>query len=176
MENYCLITLLEKFKQGDMTVFPILFGEFEGLIRFYSQRLDGEDDFQELSVGFLELLYKINISAFKADQSDSLQRYIAVSIRNRYINIAKRNSVRKITTAPLFEEYAPVKEDLCMIQILKDALADLPPKQRRIITYKYIYNFSDGQIADYFNISPQAVSQLKGRALKNLRNYYFGEL
>lgn len=175
MENYCLLALLEKFKQGDMAVFPVLFGEFEGLIRYYSQRLEGEDDFQELSVNFLEMLYKINISAFKADKSDTLQRYIAVSIRNRYINISKRNSLRKIKTTPLSEEYFFVKEDLCMGQILKDALSTLPPKQRRIITYKYIYNFSDTQIAEYFGTTPQAVGQLKGRALKNLRDYYFGD-
>ena len=64
MENSCLLSLLEKFRKGDMSVFPVVFSEFEGLIYHYAEKSDAEDTAEELSVFLLELLYKIDLSPF----------------------------------------------------------------------------------------------------------------
>lgn len=174
MENCCLITLIEKFKGRDISAFPIIFGEFEGLIRIYTARLDGEDAFQELTVFLLELLYKINASAFKRDNSDTLKRYIAVSIRNKYIALSKQRDIYLRTSYSLIEDLTESGPDFWENHILKEALNGLPPKQRQVILYKYIYDYSDIETAAFLGITRQAVNRLKNRAMENLREYYSG--
>lgn len=179
MENYCLISLTQKFQRGDMSVFPAIFAEFEKLLHFFASRLIDEDGFQELSVFFVELLYKIDVSQFKKNSEDCLSRYIAVCIRNKYISLSKRNDLEKSKNTAFFEGYLEkdrlFNEDLALTQALKELLYTLPPKQKRVILYKYIYNFSNKEIARHLSISPQAVNQIKNRALEKLRESYLGE-
>ena len=172
MENCCLLGLIDRFRKRDMTAFPIIFNEFEKLINFYSYKLSDEDAFQELTTFLLELLYNLDFRVFKKDSSDSLKRYIAVCIRNKYIAISKGIEKHKTADFPVFENAAADYSDFLQSQILKDAVRLLPPKQRRLIIYKYIYNYSDVEIAEFLNISRQAVNRLKNRAIENLKAYY----
>ncbi|MBR2040372.1 MAG: hypothetical protein IJ948_03215 [Clostridia bacterium] len=97
MENSCLLSLLGKFRKGDMSVFPVIFSEFEGLIHHYARKSDAEDTAEELSVFFLELMYKLDISRFIGAKGDGLSRYIAVCLRNKYIAFSCQNENFKKT-------------------------------------------------------------------------------
>lgn len=171
MENSCLITLIEKFRKQDMSVFAVIFSEFEKLIYYYSHRGDKEEVFQELTVFLVELLYKLNLSEFKRDRTDTLKRYIAVSIRNRYLSEMRKGS--KISREyVLMDEYTGSLCDLLTAEILKEALSTLSEKQQKVIVYKYIYGYSDAEIGNVLNISRQSVNSLKNRAIERLREYY----
>lgn len=174
MENCCLIALIEKFKKRDMSSFLVIFSEFEKLIYFYAARLDGEDAFQELTAFLLELLYKIDVSAFKRNNSDNLKRYIAASIGYKYIALVKLRSRIVNASYNLFEDTISESFDFFENGILKDAISMLPPRQKQIIIYKYIYDYSDIEIAAHLKITRQAVNRLKNRAMENLRKYYMG--
>ncbi len=172
MCNSCIIELIEKFKKQDKSSLGILNREFERLIYCYARRLGGEDYLEELRAAFIEILSNINTKKFKCDGSDSVKRYIAVVLRNRYIALSNEKQVyEKIALGKVDDIYSytvPFDEQI----MIKDMLGLLSPKQRQIITYKYIYGYSDIEISEFFNISRQAVNRLKTRAIKAMREYY----
>lgn len=172
MENCCLITLIKKLRKHETAAFSQIFSEFEKLIGYYAFRLGGEDAFQELSVFLLELLYKINFSPFEKDVDDSLKRYIAVCIRNKYIAYSKESRKDRNTLSVFFYNCPQSEFEFMDNQALKEAISLLSKRQRDIVIYKYIYDYSDVEISDFLGISRQAVNRLKNRAMEKLREYY----
>lgn len=53
---------------------------------------------------------------------------------------------------------------------LYQAIQTLTPKQRDILTYKYVYGLQNKEIAHLFGDSPQNISKLHHRALTKLKN------
>ena len=129
MENYYLVTFIERFQKRDMSVFPTIFAEFEKLMHFFAARLHEDDAFQELSVFFVELLYKINCADFNRDESDTASRYICVCIRNKYISLSKRsdliNSKSSMLFDGIFEQNRRSQQDFALTQYLKEILCTL---------------------------------------------------
>lgn len=161
-----LKVLIGDFKGGDMGAFPQIYSEFERLIYHYSRKLDSEDARQELTVFLIELLYKIDFGG-----NDGIKKYIAVCLRNKYIALSKQNQWRSALIDKLAvncDTYYDFREDTVL---LKELVSHLPIKQREVIVYRYIYNYSDIEIAEIMNISRQAVNRLKNRALCSLREY-----
>lgn len=172
MYNSLLKGLIEKFRKQDMNAFTLIYDEFKRLIYLYCGRLGDDDAVQEMTLFLIELLYGIELSRFKSDESDGLKRYIAVALKNKYIAIAKENQHYKSCCGELFEEYA--QNSLAPEQLLiSEALECLTDKQRIIIVYKYIYCLSDCEISAITGISRQAVNRLKNRALHILKQFYF---
>lgn len=166
MYKKTLKCLVEDFKGGDMGAFPQIYGEFERLIYHYSKKLDSEDVRQELTLFLIELLYKIEVSS-----SEGIKKYIAVCLRNKYIYLSKQKQlgfslIDKV--AENYDTYCDFCEDTVL---LKELISKLPIKQREVIVYKYIYSYSDIEIAEIMNISRQAVNRIKNRALCGLREY-----
>ena len=89
MYNYLLLSLVKNFRKNDETAFDMIYEEFKGLINFYARKLQYEDATGELTLFFIELLLSNRLLKFQPDKSDSLKRYIAVSIRNKYIALSK---------------------------------------------------------------------------------------
>ena len=172
MENMCLISLVEKVKEKDMSSFPLIFSEFEKLIKIYAFRFGGDDTVQDLTVFLIELLYKIDLSIFERDESDSLKRYIAVSIRNRYIYLSRQNAKFQFESEISYLDDRPSKISLSDRYFLKEALSRLSDKQKEIVVYKYIYSYSDAEIADFLKVTRQAVNRLKNRAIGILKEFY----
>ena len=149
-----------------MNVFPQIYGEFEKLIYHYSKKLNLEDARQELTVFLIELLYKIDFSL-----NDGIKKYVAVCLRNKYITLSKQNQrnvdlIEKLSIN--CDTYSDFHGDLVL---LKELISKLPIKQREVIIYRYIYNYSDVEISKIMNVSRQAVNRLKNRALNSLREY-----
>ncbi len=176
MDNYTLTTLIEKFKTGDMTVFPPLFSNFEGLIKLYSDRVNGEDAFQELVLFLIELFYKIDLSPFPKTDENGLNRYIAVALRNEYIKIARKYDCIKKESNPYSNDKDCPTTEFADNTLLREALDVLTPKQRKTVIYKYIYNLSDREIAALLRVTRQAVHKTNARAVNTLRAYYLGEI
>lgn len=173
MHNSLLLSLIKKFKEQDMNAFTIIYDEFKKLILLYSTKIQDEDATQELTLFLIELLYNIDISKFKNDFSDSLKRYIAVSIRNKYISLSKQKVKYINQTSELFEDIFLTEQPFCEKLDIYRALSKLTYKQKTVIIYRYIYCYSDAEIAKLFSISIPAVNRLKNRALETLKEYYF---
>lgn len=171
MNNYLLKSLIINFRRGDMSAFAIIYEQFKKLIFYYSKKSGDDDTVQELNIFLIELLYDIDIALFCENSKDGIQRYIAVSLKNEFLRICRQNSKTKNLYLKSFnQEFADSYSynDL----FIKEALSNLSAKQRLIIMYKYIYNYSDTEISAELNISRQAVNRLKNRALRELKTYY----
>ena len=171
MENLSLKMLIGKFKNQDMSAFAVIYDEYKRLLQFYSAKVGGDDALQELTVFLVELLYSIDASRFEADTSTGLARYIAVCLRNKYIEISKREQRCKNFENQFIENCDFVHTDTFEKLEIAEAIKALSHKQRLVVILKYIYGFSESEIALRFNISRQSVNRLINRALQNLRNY-----
>ena len=171
MQNYLLKELILRFKGGDIKAFPILYEEFKKMICFYSKKIGNEDARQELIMFLLETFYDVELERFKDDEGDNLKRYIAVSLRNRYIALSKEYLKDLTSLLNLYERDAVYSYSDDEI-LLRDMLKILSEKQRRIIIYKYIYGYSDLEIAKILGISRQAVNRLKNRGFELIRENF----
>lgn len=172
MENLELKSLILNFRKEDMLAFEPIYSEFKRYIRFYSKKLGYEDALQELTLFLIELLYDIDLNLFKNDLSDGLSRYIAVSIRNKYIALSKENSRYALMCTELYESEVFYTDSAVEKVCIEEALSNLTNRQRLIIIYKYILNYSDAEISSLLGISRQAVNRIKNRAFSVLRNFY----
>lgn len=173
MTNSLLLPLIKKFREQDMTAFSIIYDEFKKLIYLYSGRLVDDDAVQDLTLFLLELLYGINLSKFHPDSSDTLKRYIAVSIKNKYISLSKERQKLISTSVELCDDLLINSESVFEGLDICEALKVLTLRQRLIIIYRYIYCYSDAEISSLLSISRQAVNRLKNRAIKTLQEFYF---
>ncbi len=172
MCNEILKKLILNFKKGDTQSFLLIYKVFERLIRLYAARVDYEDTKAELDLFLIELLHKLDLTRFSSDYSFSIQKYIAVSIRNRYLDLLKKQIERIQKTLPLFE-FSDTKEDYYDEKImLPDAFALLTPKQRMVLKGKYIFGYNDVEISKMMGTTRQAVNSIKNRAFEVLRAYY----
>lgn len=175
MLNADLLPLIIEYQKGNMKNFNIIYDEFEKLMMFYSHRLDCEDPFQELNVYFVELLFQVPLNKFNLDNSYGLKKYIAVSIRNKYILLSKRAQIEKNLFIEYLDEVSAYTVDYEEEWTLKKAITTLTDKQKRIINKKFFHGYTDSEIAKDLNISRQAVNRLKIRALSTLREFYDNE-
>ncbi len=171
MYNYLLKELIERFKKQEISAFEMIYEEFKGLMNYYARKLAYEDAIGELTLFLIELIYGVKLTKFSYDKTDSLHRYIAVAIRNKYIELSKKKSRENNFCLELYESDIKQNSFIERIQV-EEALQYLTERQRKIIVYKYIYGLSDCQIANMLSITRQSVNRLKNRGLKELKNYY----
>ncbi|MBQ4119966.1 MAG: sigma-70 family RNA polymerase sigma factor [Clostridia bacterium] len=172
MCNEILKKLIIGFKKGDTQSFLLIYKVFKRLIRLYAARVDYEETLSELNLFLIELLHKLDLTRFSSDYSYTIQKYIAVSIRNRYLDLLKKQIERIQKTLPLFE-ISGAKEDCYDEKImLPDAFKVLTPKQKMVLMGKYIYGYNDVEISKMMGTTRQAVNSIKNRAFEVLRAYY----
>ncbi len=173
MKNAFLIPVIREIQNQNMSHFAELFENFEGLIYCYGKRLCYEDATQELTLFLLELLDSLDTDRFPCDDSQGVQKYIAVSLRNRYIFLSKKQQKTMCQSDKPVDQIGVELETEEAIA-LKSGLKSLSERQRLAVTYRYCYGYSDCEIAQIMGISRQAVNRLHKRGLTSLKEY-FGE-
>lgn len=156
----------------DMSAFEIIYDEFKDRIYSYARKQKNEDLIGELTLFLIELIYHIDIDKFCSDKSEVLERYVLVSLKNKYISLCRKRTkenemIREVCESALADiDSTEIRIDIC------EALGNLTQRQRDVIICKYIYCLSDFQISELLKISRQAVNRLKIRGLKVLKEYY----
>lgn len=171
MKNREIIKCVREIRDGNASGFEELYEAFVKLINFYGRKI-GEDGSEELTLFFTELLYSLDIGKFAPDESEGLNKYIAVAIRNRYIELSRRKSRVLRISNEITEECADSTDEPDGKFFLKEGLALLSERQRTVIGYRYFCGYSDREIADILSISRQAVHKLETRAIAVLKEYY----
>ena len=111
MKNREIIKYVKEIRAGNASGFEELYEAFLRLINFYGRKI-GEDGSEELILFFTELLHSLDIGKFTPDESEELNKYIAVSIRNRYIELSRRKSRLLRISNEITEECADSTEDV----------------------------------------------------------------
>ncbi len=173
MCNEILKALIIDFKKGYSKSFYLIHKVFERLIKLYASRIYYEDGESELNLFLIELLYKLDLSRFDSlDSSFTIQKYIAVALRNKYLDVLKKSIELNQKTLPLLEQKADEEEHFYEKLMLPNAFSLLTVKQQEVLIRKYIYGYKDTEISETMGISRQAVNGIKNRAIEILKNYY----
>lgn len=170
MCNREILSIVKEVKNKDMSRFGELLGVFERLICHFAGKLALDDARQELTVFLLELIYTLNTDRFLPDESEELNKYIAVCIRNQYISISKKRQksfFELSESCDSVSDYGEFENSLA----LKEGMSRLSERQRSTIVLRYICGYSDAEIADRLAITRQAVNRLERRGLEILREY-----
>ncbi len=173
MCNKLIKNFIINFRKRDETAFKTIYQVFEKLIKLYASRIYYEDGRAELDLFLIELLNNINLSRFdsRAD-SFTIQKYIAVSIRNKYLYILQKSIEHTRKIYPLFELSDNAEEFFYEKLMLPDAFDLLSEKQKTVIKNKYIYGYSDSEICKMMGTTRQAVNGIKRRAVETLKEFY----
>ncbi len=171
MCNIELVKLISEYQQHDMINFDTLYGTFNKLLLLYGNKLGTSDTAQDLVDFFIELLFKIDLSKFKKDQSDSLKRYIAVCIRNEYYSILKKSHEPIYLTDELLDILTTDIPSFEETVFLKECLSVVSNTQRTILILRYCNDFSDSEIAEMLHISRQAVNKNRRKGLEAIKTF-----
>ncbi|WP_066875027.1 RNA polymerase sigma factor [Clostridium mediterraneense] len=143
--------------------------EFTEIINNISSNNIYEGLRSELTIFFIELIYKINLDKFSND--NHIKGFIIKSLVNKrtdifrkYLKIKDREvSIENLTNNFLsFDSYDLSNEFYTLIENLSE-------KQRYVISLEFIEGFTDSEVAKIMNISRQAVNSMKNRAIASLR-------
>lgn len=127
-----------------------------------------------------------NISEKQRQQCYQLLAYIREKIKYRKIDLIRKN-IKTNTREVLIGENQNIERTTYSSQyfnqkyntdtyieneFLRRSINNLPERQRDFIKLHYLQGYSQKEIADMLNVSPSAISQLKGRAIDNFRIFY----
>lgn len=140
--------------------------DFEKLIQFYANKIEYPEEREEIEDMLWSFLYRLIASGRGISQ-----RYVAVAIRNQYINYSKKIQKRKLLEVELTDnKYTGyTKDDFVEAIAMRDLLDKLGIKQREAIVLRHVYGLSFDEIAKKRGISRQSVSQLSNRGIKRIR-------
>lgn len=166
-----LAKIIQSKEQGYKNAILKLIKQFQPLIKKYSYLLYYEDSQSELTLTFIETLYKIPIDNPNFKQDQYIISYISKSIRNNYIYLLQKRNQLYYYECPINLEimgdlYQENVEDKLFIN---DLLLLLTEREKEIINLKYFKEYSDIEISKKIGISRQAVNKTKNRALKKMR-------
>lgn len=170
MCNREIMSIVKEIKNKDMSRFGELYDALAGLIHHFELKLGYDDAGQELTVFLLELVYSLDTDRFSPDNSQALNRYIAVSVRNKYIALSKGQQRRALESGDLLDCVGRSVEFENSVA-LKEGMKLLSERQKAAVILRYIYGYSDAEIADRLGITRQAVNRLERKGLSILREY-----
>ena len=130
-----------------------------------------------MQLALIELTAAIPLQQFKMQDNDGcLVSYISKSMRNKYISLScKEQTMHNHMLLILDETYDCIDEKSDDLQDnidFKVILGSLTELQKKVIIFKYYYEYSDNEIAKMLGISRQAVNRLKNRGIEKLRNLF----
>lgn len=142
--------------------------DFEKLIKHYANEFIEPQNREDVEAELWCFLYEL-VNSNRAIS----QRYVAVAIRNKYIEYCKKIQKKAEHEMKLEVEYGGyVKDDknnyIEKIEI-RDLLNKLGVKQREVIVLHYVNGLSFDEIAKKRGCSRQASARLSNRGIKTLK-------
>ena len=144
--------------------------EFMPIIKKYSRWLKYEDSQQDLVLFFIELLFKYSLQNYKSDAE--FISYISKSFYHQYIKLSTQQQLKKKLVIPFQDNYILDSENIIASDnkiLVSQLMKYLSQTQKRILTLKYYYGFTDLDISVKLGLSRQTVNKQKNAALHQLR-------
>lgn len=171
MLNKELIKLIKEYQNHQMENFSLIYDTFYKLITMYAIKIGDKEAVQDLSGFLVELLFKIDISKFKEDDSEDIKKYIAVCLRNEYYAMLRQKAQPVFYSDELINLTSNITYNYEDTLLVQECLGIVTEYQRKILILRYCYDLSDSQIAEKLHISRQAVSKARKKGLETLKNF-----
>lgn len=171
-------TLYEVFKmaqEGNNIAKMYLYKKFLPCIEGFGRKLFYEEAETDLTIYLLEFIKKMNLEKFKNRNDGEIVNYVHLAFKSKYLNILRKIINKKIETTIFetdfvyFDRYETIEEEH-FFRLLKE----LNYIQKKIIIGKYVYDYSDVELASILNVSRQTISKQKKKALTLLKNKLSG--
>lgn len=166
-----LLNLVSKAQNGNETAMLSIIIRFEPLIKKLSRELNYEEAQTDLIIFIIELTRKIPRDKFNNNDEGQLVNYIHKSLTNRKFYLFRKYVKGTPEKIPLDETRIGCESMIDKLDdkiFLEELLRKLSTLQKQILTLKYLYGYSNIEIANKLNISRQAVNQAKNRAMNKI--------
>lgn len=171
MNNEMFVKIMN-IKKGNNDELIEVIEMFKPLIRKYSKMIDGEDAEQDLKIFLINLLNKIPVDSDRLYEDKAIFAYIAKSLRSEYIKLSKKRDKKILNEVEIDLDVDLGSNELESEIELLDMFKVLSEKEAYIIKLIYVYYLSVTEVAEYMNISRQAVNKTKNRALNKIKKIY----
>lgn len=179
MEN-SLYSLIIKVKKNDQDALLTIIIKFNLLIKKLSRKMIYEDAETDLIIYFIQMLKKMDLNKLNNFSEGGLVKYIQIALKNKAIDQCKKYYLIKqnemiLDTDIIMQQNVDIDfnnnidNKLLIDQLLTSG--GLTERQRLILKYYYLYEYSDIQIADKLKVTRQAVYKTRVYGLKTLKNY-----
>lgn len=173
--------LWDQLREGQQSALKKIYDQEFSFLYNYGKKITKdisllEDSIQDL---FLEIWNRRE----KLSPTDSIRKYLAVSLKRKMIRHMKKGM--KTSLQEDFSTYdfaAEISIESKMIrdesksekfQLIKNGFALLPARQKEVIYLKYYTGMSNQDIAETMDITNQSVRNLVHKAIKTLSNQIF---
>lgn len=165
--------LVSKSKNGDKDCLMEIIERFTPLLKKYSKNLSSDEVFSDLEITLIETIKAMPLKKHSSMKEEQIVAYINKAIKSKYIKLSKKNKLIANREIELNLDIAGIDymdkiERKNIIYSLMDKLTSL---QKEIIIQKFIYGYSEVEIAKKLHVSKQAVNKSKKRALETLKGY-----
>ncbi|GAP68857.1 RNA polymerase sigma-70 factor, Bacteroides expansion family 1 [Bacteroidales bacterium 6E] len=167
-------TLIQRLIDGEQTAFELLFRYYyPGLVTFATQILLDKYEAEEIVQDFFVKLWS---SRKEIKNSKTLKSYFFTSIKNRALNVLKKEKIsekvrnelyKMIETEKLYQPDLFIESE--MQSRIKLAFEKLPVRMNEVFSLSRFKGISNDQIASQLNISKRTVETHISNALKILR-------
>jgi RNA polymerase sigma factor (sigma-70 family) len=167
-------TLYELFmmgKEGDEKAKLELYKKFLPRIKKFGRKLFYEEAETDLTIFLLEFINNVNLEKFQNREDEEIDSYIYKVFKNKYINILRQVINKNIETT-IFETnficydcYEKLEE-----KYIFELMQNLNVIQKKIIIGKYVYDYSDIELAALLKVSRQTIYKNKKTALIILKD------
>lgn len=174
-----ITTLLQNAQSGDQKAMEQLIQKFSGLLYSYAKKLNYEDALSDMTLQFIELVYRINIEKISIQNEGAIINYICRAMKNEFYQILVKRVIPANTEKPMssltdeqvsaLETRMTAPEDHSLGFALLVSDSSLTDYQRIVLWGIFYYGYSVSEVASRTKTSRQAVNQAKNRALKGLK-------
>ncbi len=166
-----LYLLFQAAQLGDEESILKLYNKFLPKIKKCGRNLNYETAETDITIRFLEFIKNTDFNALNSKCDGAVVNYTNKFFINAYLNLLKTHK-SKIQYVYLDDENTFIK-DVPYYDEIDDLenvyLSYLTELQKKIIIFKYIYGYSDNEIAKSLKISRQAVNRTKNRGLNTIK-------
>lgn len=165
-----------RFLEGDEKSFSDLYQAYFGVLFAYATKLGFNEDTSKDAIQ--DVFYKIYISQKQLSHIKDAEFYLIQCLKNRLFDI--HNSEAKIdyidydkiiieSGESVVESIIEKENQSLLKDKIKQSIATLPPRQRKIIYFHYQLNLSFDEIATLLEMTPEAVKKSAYRAILKLK-------
>ena len=172
MSKSMLLLILGAKNKNDEAFLKII-NKFSYTIMKFSYQLGYDEAKTDLTIALIVLVKRMDLSKLCKKDDGTITNFIYKSLKNKRNDLFDKYVKKDIVEIELNTDIIPATNDYnveekIFIEKLLNILTEL---QRNVITKKFIYNYSEIEIAKELHISRQAVNKAKNRGIKNLKNY-----
>lgn len=171
-----IINFILHAQDGDQKSMLALLEKFNPIINKYTRMLNTEDAKEDITLAFIELIMRMQLSTIKRHDEGTMVKYIQTSMYHTYIKLSKKvyQRYREIPMSAVSDCCKSIYgTSLAIYDDYKntDIQRVLTRKECEVITL-YFNGVKIADIAKRMGICRQTTNETKLRALRKLRDFY----